>query len=382
VSGLLLTGAPLWPSTEPVDIAARKGVVAADAGPEAVRLDLAGLTLLPGLVNADDHLQLSTLPPLGSAPPYPNAYAWTAELAEGPVLADALSIPEPDRLWLGAWRNVLAGVTGVFHHGPFHRSMARDDFPVRVQARYAFAVSPGGTPALRRSYRTTDRRIPWIVHCAEGTDAVARGEVELLAAANVLRQNSVLVHAIGVGEEEAGRVAAANACVVWCPEADARLYGATADVRLLRSRGVRVGLGTDAAAAGARDALSNLAAARATGWLEDAELLQMATRGSAEVARLPTGALEPGAPCDFTAVTSLDELLSGNRAAVAAVLVRGELVYGRPALFGAGGTRCGRLTVDGEERAVRADDARRLKSLFPASRRAGARWVDGISLIG
>jgi cytosine/adenosine deaminase-related metal-dependent hydrolase len=380
VSALRLSGAPLWPSDQVAQVAARRGVVAADVGPEAVHLDLGGLTLLPGLVNADDHLQLSTLPPLGSSPPYPNAYAWTAELAGGPALADALGVPEPDRLWLGAWRNVLAGVTSVFHHGPFHRSMARDDFPVRVQARYAFAVSPGGTPALRRSYRTTDRRIPWIVHCAEGTDEVARREVEVLAEANVLRQNSVLVHAIAVGPEQAERMAAARACVVWCPEADARLYASTADVRMLRRHGVRVGLGTDAAAAGARDALSNLAAARATGWLEDGELLQMATRGSSEVARLPTGSAEPGSPCDFTAVTSLQGLLAGDRKAVAAVLVRGELVYGTPDLFEAARTRYGRLTVDGVERAVPAEAARRLRSLLPAARRAGARWLEGISI--
>src|SRR5687767_8921554 len=103
MSALRLTGAPLWPSAGPTEIGARRGVVAVDVGPEAVVLDLGGLTLLPGLVNADDHLQLSTLPPLGSSAPYPNAYAWTAELAGGPALADALSIPEPDRLWLGAW---------------------------------------------------------------------------------------------------------------------------------------------------------------------------------------------------------------------------------------------------------------------------------------
>jgi cytosine/adenosine deaminase-related metal-dependent hydrolase len=290
----------------------------------------------------------------------------------------ALSLPEPDRLWLGAIRNLLAGVTSVFHHGPFHRSMARDDFPVRVQGRYAFAVSPGGTPALRRSYRTTDRRIPWIVHCAEGTDDVAAAEVEKLIEANVLRQNSVLVHAIGVRAEDAERMGAAKACVVWCPEVDRRLYGATADIRLLRAHGVRIGLGTDAAAAGARDALSNLKAARDENVLLDEELVQMATRGSAEVARMTTGAIEAGAPCDFVAVSSVEGLLGGDRRAVAAVFVRGELVYGRPDMFAAAGLRAAPLTVDGEDRAVGAETGRRLRSLLPSAQRAGARWLEGL----
>ena len=154
----------------------------------------------------------------------------------------ALAVPLPDRLFLGGLRNLLSGATAVAHHGTYHRALGRREFPVRVLAKYEFAHSPGFTPALRRTYRTTDRRIPWMIHAGEGTDERCRGEVRALMEANVLRQNTVLIHAITLDEGDPQRIAAAKACVVWCPQSNRRLYGATADVAALRAAGVRIGL--------------------------------------------------------------------------------------------------------------------------------------------
>jgi cytosine/adenosine deaminase-related metal-dependent hydrolase len=354
---------------------------ASAGGSAAVEIDLEGRFLLPALVNAHDVLDLSTLPALGS-PPHASLYEWTAA-AEGDLarLAPALAVPLADRLFLGAMRNLLAGVSAVLHHHPDHRSLSREDFPVRVQRRYAFAHSPGLTRALRRTYRTTDRRVPWIVRAVEGSDALLRGELDALAAANVLRQNTVVVHGTALAPEDGARLAAARASVVWCPESDRRLYGRTAPVAALLSAGVKVGLGSDAPSAGARDALSNLAAARREGALEDGALLDLATRGSGEVARLATGGFEEGAPADLLGVDSVEALLGGDRGAVALLLVRGEVVYGEPALVGGAGTPCAAVTVDGARRLLAAPLARRLAGVVgrhPAAR--GASWLSGVTL--
>jgi cytosine/adenosine deaminase-related metal-dependent hydrolase len=359
---------------------ARRDVVVEDdhvsdapSGP-ALEIDLEGRTLLPALVNAHDHLDASTFPALGT-PPYANAYEWTADVerrAGDPDVQDAVAVALADRLFLGGARNLLAGVASVAHHGTFHRSLGRPDFPVRVQVRYDFAHSPGLTPELRRAYRTTDRRIPWFVHAAEGTDARSRDELAALEAANVLRQNTVIIHAVAFGLEEARRIAEARACVVWCPEANRRLYGATADVALLRRAGVRVGLGSDGPAAGVRDALTNLAAARREAVLDDRELLDMATTGSGEVARLPAGGVAPGSPADLVAVDDLESLLSGDRRAVALVLVGGRARFGDAPLLSALGARTVPLTVDGRAKAIEAGTGRRLFNLLrshPAARR-------------
>src|SRR5258707_920043 len=118
----------------------------------AGRLARGGRGLLPGLGTAHDQLDLSVFPPLGS-PPFVSFYGWAASvesLAEAAVRA-AVAVPLIDRLFLGGLRNLLAGATAVVHHHPPHRSMARDDFPVRVLGRYQFADSPGRTPTLRRT---------------------------------------------------------------------------------------------------------------------------------------------------------------------------------------------------------------------------------------
>ncbi len=367
------------------DIALSGDQVAAVRDPGSVEhearvCDLAGRVVLPGLVNGHDHLDSSTLPALGH-PPYASLYEWTSAVeAEGPAASATLQVPLADRLFLGGLRNLLAGVTAVAHHNPFHRSLARRDFPVRVLARYQFAHSPGLTPRLRKTYRTTDRRIPWIVHAAEGTDEACRRELDALIEANVLRQNTVIVHGIGLRPEDLPRIAAARACVVWCPESDRRLYGAAAPVAALRAVGVRVGLGSESPAAGGRDPLSNLAAARRAAVLGDEELLDLATRATAEVARLPVGGFTPGSPADLVVVDPLERLLEGDRSAVALVIVGGRPLYGTPELATALAAGSARILVGGEERRIEAGLGRRAAAILkrhPAVR--GAAWLEGVS---
>ena len=333
---------------------------------------------MPGLVNAHDHLDLSTFPPLGR-PPYTSAQAWSADIEgprDQPAVTEALSVSPSDRLFLGGLRNLLSGATGVAHHGPYHRSLARPDFPVRVLAKYQFAHAPGPAPALRRTYRTTDRRIPWMIHAGEGTDEQSRGDVGALVEANVLRQNAVLVHAIALGPGDAERIAQARACVVWCPQSDRRLYGQTADVAGLRAAGVRIGLGSESPLAGTRDALSNLAAARGERVLTDGELVELATAGSAEVARLPGGRIAPGEPADLVVVDSMEAWLEGDRRTLALVVAAGKPLYGDPALLDALAVRSRPVIVDGAPRAMEAELARRAASLVRGRDRA--EWMRGL----
>ena len=352
--------------------------------PDAVRtVDLDGRTLLPGLVNAHDHLDGSTLPALSGAA-CANVHEWLATLerrqADHEVMR-AMAVPLADRLFLGGLRNLLAGATAVAHHGAFHRSLARADSPVRVLERYQFAPSAATTAALRRTYRTTDRRIPWFVHAAEGTDARSAADLDRLSAQNVLRQNTVIIHAIALPNPTLPAVAAAQACMVWSPEANRRVYGATADVRALRAAGVRVGLGAESPVCGGRDALSNLAAARAEGVLSDGELLALATAGSAEVARLPAGGLAPGAAADLIALDSMTGFLEGRRAAIALVLVGGEPRYGEDEMMRTIEPRSIPFCVDGARRRLHPAVGARAASLWRRHGAAGrAGWMRGVEL--
>jgi cytosine/adenosine deaminase-related metal-dependent hydrolase len=377
----------IWPGGGLADVTLAGGRVAAvsvpgQAGGPARELDLEGRTVLPGLVNAHDHLGFSTFPALGD-PPYASVYEWAAAVDGGrdsAAAAAALAVPPVDRLFLGGLRNLLAGVTAVAHHDPFHRCLARPDFPVRVLARYQFAHSPGLTPNLRRTYRTTDRRVPWMIHLAEGTDERCRGELDRLVEANVVRQNTVIIHGIALPAHEMPRLAEARACVVWCPESNRRLYGATADVTALRRAGVPVGLGSDSPASGVRDALSNLAAARREGAVDDEALLALATRESAAVARLPAGGAEAGAAADLLVVETVDGLLAGDRAAVAMVVGAGRPLYGHEELMTQAGACSRPLTVDGRPRRIEDGLGRRAAALRRAHPALGrVAWLEAVN---
>lgn len=370
------------------DVAVKSDAVATVAEGEragAIDVELDGRVLLPGLVNAHDHLDFSTFPLLGR-PPYASAYDWSADVNAGasdPRAAAALAVPATDRLFLGGMRNLIAGVTAVAHHNAFHRSLARDDFPVHVIERYQFAHSPGLTPELKRTYRSSDRRIPWMVHAAEGTDDRSRGEIQALARLNLLRENTVVVHGIGLGDADRAALAEVKASVVWCPESNRVLYGVTADVRALRAAGVRVGLGSDSPVSGVRDPLSNLAVARREGVLEPLELVDLATQGAAAVARLPVGGTAPGDRADLLAVRSLEALLAGDRGAVDLVVRGGRALYAAPALadrlVGEGDV----LTVDGQPRRTARGLGRRMASIVRAHPRAReAAWLAGIGFPG
>jgi cytosine/adenosine deaminase-related metal-dependent hydrolase len=389
MSALLLRNARAFDDGRPLDVEVVEDRIARVAEPGTLppaerEVDLSGRVLLPALVNAHDHLDFSSFPALGR-PPYRSLYEWADEVRAGeddPAVRAALSVELSDRLFLGGLRNLLAGASAVAHHGAPHRSLGREDFPVRVLLRYQFAHSPGLTTSLRKTYRSSDRRIPWMIHAAEGTDERCRAEIASLVEQRLLRHNTVVVHALGAGEQDAAALAAASACVVWCPESNRRLYGAAAPIELLRRAGVRIGLGSDSPVSGVRDALSNLAAARAEGFFSDQELLELATAKSAEVARLPAGALAEGAPADLLAVSSLDELLQGRREAVALVMVAGRALLGAPELGKALPARASRIAVDGAPRLLERTLARRAASLLQRHRalREGVGWCRGLQL--
>jgi cytosine/adenosine deaminase-related metal-dependent hydrolase len=237
------------------------------------------------------------------------------------------------------------------------------------------------TPALRKTYRTTDRRIPWIVRAAEGSDPALRRELDALAAANVLRQNTVIAHGTALEPDDAPRLVAAAASLAWCPESDLRLYGRTGPALALRAAGVRVGLGSDGAPSGARDLLSSLAVAGARSGLPAADLLALATRDAAAVARLPVGGAEPLAAADFLVADDVDALLAGDRRAIALLVVRGRAIFGDPALLEEAVGKIVTLTLDGAEKALEARVGARLRALVRRHAVLGdTRWLAGVRL--
>jgi cytosine/adenosine deaminase-related metal-dependent hydrolase len=319
-------------------------------------VDLQGGVVLPGLVNAHDHLELNHYGRLKGRDRYQNASEWIADLrprlSDDPAIREASAHPLIERLFIGGLKNLLAGVTTVAHHNPFYRELRRT-MPIRVVRRYGWAHSfllerqpagargePGGEIAVR--WRATRGDAPFFVHLAEGVDAEARGELQRLESLGCLAPNTVLVHGVAIDGNGWQRVARAGAGLVWCPASNEFLFGCTAGVRsLLDPDGPtlsNVALGTDSRVTGSRDLLDELRVAHGAMPVSAAELLGMVTDRAAALLRQPrSGRIAIGGPADLLVIPPhgaepAAALLEATRRDVRLVVVDGRPLVGDPDL--------------------------------------------------
>ncbi len=223
---------------------------------DGVDLDLDGLQVLPGLVNAHDHLQFALFPRLGSGP-YANAADWARDIyhPERDPVRQHLLVPKHLRLIWGGLRNLAAGVTTVSHHDSYH-PVFDEDFPVRVIKEYGWAHSLAFTEDVRARFDATPPGAPFVIHLGEGTDASATEEISQLHDLGALDCRTVLVHAVGLTNEGWDLVRATGASVIWCPRSNLFTLGRTLSMAALE--GIPVALGTDSSLTAEGDLLDEL----------------------------------------------------------------------------------------------------------------------------
>lgn len=348
-------------------------------------VDLDGAFVLPGLINAHDHLELNHYGRLKRRDRYENARDWIDDLRPAlesdPAIRENSAHPLTARLFIGGLKNLLAGVTTVAHHNPRYREIGAR-FPVRVVKRYGWAHSlsledhpvgahgePGGD--VRQRCAATPPDVPFMIHIGEGVDEAAAAELPQLEALGCLRRNTVLVHGVALTANDWDRVVDRGASLVWCPASNAFLFRRTAPVRLFLDScdraSAHVCLGSDSRVTGARDLLDELRAASAVMPIAARELLRMVTTAPARILRLhDAGRIAIGCPADLVVVPSpkseaAEALLVTSRRDLTLVMIDGRPLIGSPAfetVFGARRSKTRPIVVDGAERVAESTLAR------------------------
>jgi cytosine/adenosine deaminase-related metal-dependent hydrolase len=336
--------------------------------PEDLIIDLAGDRLLPGLINAHDHLQLNSLPAHAALGGYRHVRDWISEVDSrrrtDPEFAASAAVPRNDRLLVGGIKNLLSGVTTVAHHDPVYPYLIGSEYPIGIVRDFGWSHSLyiDGEEKVLASYRSTAAEWPWIIHAAEGLNEEAGAEFDRLDALGCIQHNALLVHGIALDQSQRKRLANAAAGLVWCPSSNQNLFGKTADVADLIAAG-RVALGTDSRLSGARDLLEELRLAAKISGLDEAALESLVTQGGADLLRLKDrGALRPGLRADLLVLPARTRLAAAARADVRLVMVGGTAGYGDSDCAGrfAPSSEWAHVLVDGRPKVLDRHTARLL----------------------
>jgi cytosine/adenosine deaminase-related metal-dependent hydrolase len=250
-------------------------------------LDLHNYLVLPGLINAHDHLELNLFPRLGRGH-YPNASAWAKDIyrPHEPPVKQHLAVPKSLRLRWGGFKNLISGVTTVAHHNAVHPVFSDADFPVRVVKRYGWAHSLQFSPDWKTALRNTPANYPFVIHAAEGTDEEASREIQILAGAGALNRSTILVHGVAAGCSDLPLLKHEGVGLVWCPTSNHFTLERSLDATVLNSA-IPIALGTDSAITAEGDLLDELRVAHRT--VDAHRLYRMVTCEPARMFKLRNG---------------------------------------------------------------------------------------------
>ncbi|MGH9524447.1 MAG: methyltransferase domain-containing protein [Terriglobales bacterium] len=351
----------------------------------AAALDLSGYMVLPGLINAHDHLEFSLYPRLGTGP-YPSARHWAKDIYhpdESPI-REHRGVPKDIRLWWGGLKNLLCGVTTVAHHNPYAPVFARPQFPVRVVEHYGWAHSFAEEPDVRARFDGTPGGSPFFIHLGEGTDAEAKSEFSMVADIGALDSRTVVVHGVALRADEHERLQQCGGAIVWCPSSNLFLLGQTVSPQVLNGA-PRVALGSDSAISGDGDLLDEIRSARGCG-VSAERIYALVTGLGANVLNSGSGSVSNGVSADFIAVrdrglSPAETLCRATHADVELVMIAGKLRLISDELLerwqGAVTERLELIVVNGVRRHVAAPVAHLLavarRHLGPDIRLAGKR---------
>lgn len=297
------------------------------SGPDALQLHLDNCIAFPGLINSHDHLDFDLFPKLGNRV-YNDYTEWGTDIhAVNKHLIDpVLQVPRDLRVQWGVYKNLLNGVTTVVHHGHY---VSAPDACIEVfqncNMLHSVQLEKGWRLKLNKPW---GNGWPWAIHIGEGTNAKAWQEINTLINWNIFKKKLIGIHGVAMD----ARQAKAFAGLVWCPDSNFFLLGATAAINQLK-HSTSIVFGTDSTLSAGWNTWEQVRLARKTGLLTDQELFNALTISPAALWNKPqVGALQEGMQADIVIARqkgqagSLDSFFAINPEDILLVLKQGKIV--------------------------------------------------------
>jgi len=267
-----------------------------------VIIDLSGYMLLPGMINAHDHL-----------------------ISFADLRNDT---PREAALWMGALKNVMSGVTTVLHHEEDNAAVFGEGFPIRVVKNYGYSDSLEASEIVPQ-FASTSPDAPFVVKIATGDREEGLRAVQSLQQLRVINDRTVVIHGGGIDPEVAGLLHQLGASQVWCPSTE-MVQRDSEDYSFLRSNH-RIALGTGSSDEKSPDIFEEIQTALSLGVPAEA-LYSMVTSRPCSILRLHNGEgrIVGGTPADLIFVRDGGGTPSETLAAVDSNSLEAVILGGRP----------------------------------------------------
>jgi cytosine/adenosine deaminase-related metal-dependent hydrolase len=397
-SGVVLTGRLLLPTgatTGELFIGA-SGIIACAAAScsstqgyaSATRIACPGGVISPGLINAHDHTEYATAPPVNHGTiRYEHRNDWrtgaegATPLSYSSTGSSAVIAAQELRLVLGGGTSIVgtSGVEGLARNlaaytdtkelgGLSGQTVYFDIFPLGDESG-TLITSGCAYPSIRAASSAFSNGV-YAPHLAEGINLAAENELTCasLASNDLVTARTSIIHGVGLNAKDIAAVKTSGAKLIWSPRSNISLYGNTASLTEYRYAGITIALGTDWLPSGSMNMLRELACADGfnqkylAGTFSDQDLWEMATVNAAAAAGFDSqiGSLAVGKVADvavFDGRTHADyrAVIDAAGDDVHLVLRGGAALYGDADLVAALATGCGAIEVCGMARSVCLD---------------------------